>query len=155
MCQAVWRSPLLPLQKQVRNAADESSTALGTGSRFKRDLLAYLREYGPKKTGRLVDQLRRYDFDSVRAALVASVPSKQKIGGLDPSKKTVWGWPGLQYVIGNVPLYSNENKTPHVVCQVRLFFAIYLTRPPPFCFTHACVNEKGIDVLRRLPRTSR
>lgn len=123
MCQAVWRSPLLPLQKQEQKQAPaEASTTLGTGSRFKRDLLAYLSEYGPKKTGRLVDQLRKYDFSLVRAALVASVPSKQKYGGLDSSRKTIWGWPGLRDVIGNVPIRPNEDKTPHVVCQVCLLF---------------------------------
>ncbi|KAH8424596.1 tyrosyl-DNA phosphodiesterase 1 [Aspergillus melleus] len=122
MCQAVWSSPLLPLQTQTQtqNGAEEASTTLGTGSRFKRDLLAYLSEYGPKKTGRLVDQLRKFDFGSVRAALVASVPSKQKFGGLDSSRKTVWGWPALRDVLGSVPIQTeiNQDKTPHVVCQM-------------------------------------
>ncbi|KAK1139289.1 hypothetical protein N8T08_001135 [Aspergillus melleus] len=120
MCQAVWRSPLLPLRRQMQNAAEEASTTLGTGSRFKRDILAYLSEYGPKKTGRLVDQLRGYEFGSVQAALVASVPSKQKFGGLDSSRKTVWGWPALRDVLGSAPIQTKEsqNKTPHIVCQM-------------------------------------
>ncbi|KAA8650615.1 hypothetical protein EYZ11_002762 [Aspergillus tanneri] len=118
MCQAVWRSPLLPLQKQSEDSSPLTTTVLGNGSRFKRDLLAYLSEYGPRKTGSLVSQLRQYDFRAVRAALVASVPSKQKMTSLDSRKKTLWGWPALEDVIRNVPTEGGEMKTPHIVCQM-------------------------------------
>ncbi|KAF7595912.1 hypothetical protein BBP40_004405 [Aspergillus hancockii] len=116
MCQAVWRSPLLPLQR----AGDrEEDLALGSGARFKRDLLAYLNEYGPKKTGPLVDQLKKYDFGAIRAALVASVPSKQKINNLDSQRKTLWGWPALKDIVRHIPISQkrSESATPHIVTQ--------------------------------------
>ena len=91
MTQAVWRSPLLPLSTRRDTVdpsdSDDSQQLPGSGSRFKRDLLAYLGEYGSKKTGPLVRQLRQYDFGAVRAALVASVPSKQKLSEADARVK--------------------------------------------------------------------
>lgn len=125
MCQAVWRSPLLPLRKDI-DAESEDAAKIGSGMRFKRDLLAYLDHYGPKKTGPLVDQLRRYDFDAVRAALVASVPSKQKVNTADSQRTTLWGWPALKDVVRGIPLRaaggSKSAVTPHIVSQVGLEF---------------------------------
>ncbi|KAE8135018.1 tyrosyl-DNA phosphodiesterase I [Aspergillus pseudotamarii] len=117
MCQAVWRSPLLPLQRTDDRGED---LTLGSGARFKRDLLAYLNEYGPKKTGPLVEQLRKYDFGAIRAALVASVPSKQKINDLDSQKKTLWGWPALKDIMRHIPPAQESSKatTPHIVTQI-------------------------------------
>ncbi|KAE8384377.1 tyrosyl-DNA phosphodiesterase I [Aspergillus alliaceus] len=117
MCQAVWRSPLLPLQKTDGGQGD---LELGSGARFKRDLLAYLTEYGSKKTGPLVDQLKKHDFRAIRAALVASVPSKQKINSLDSQRKTLWGWPALKDTIRHISLAqkSNKNATPHIIIQM-------------------------------------
>ncbi|RAL16448.1 tyrosyl-DNA phosphodiesterase 1 [Aspergillus homomorphus CBS 101889] len=124
MTQAVWRSPLLPLR-----AGDDTTDqhVPGSGARFKRDLLAYLNEYGTKKTGALVRQLARYDFGAVRAALVASVPSKQKLGETD-SRKTPWGWIALRDVLSKVPLSTSSQdsqrngkaglKGPQIVVQI-------------------------------------
>ncbi|KAL4880432.1 tyrosyl-DNA phosphodiesterase-domain-containing protein [Aspergillus karnatakaensis] len=118
MCQAVWRSPLLPLSKN--DDGDSSSTAWGSGSRFKRDILAYLEAYGTKKTGSLVKQLANYNFNSVRAALIASVPSRQKIDvSSNREDKTSWGWLALKDALQHVPLHHGDNKTtPHVVTQM-------------------------------------
>jgi tyrosyl-DNA phosphodiesterase-1 len=123
MCQAIWRSPLLPL---TDGHEDKNSTAWGTGARFKRDLLAYLKAYGMKKTGPLVEQLGKYDFSAVRAALIASVPSKQKVdaSSIDGDSKTKWGWPALKEALRNVPLRENvgaggTTTVPHIVTQVR------------------------------------
>lgn len=114
MCQAVWRSPLLPL---CSNGSESESIAT-PGARFKRDLLSYLREYGPKKTGPLVAQLEKHDFSAVRAALVASVPSKQKIrDSTDSTRKTLWGWLALRDVLRSVPIDRSEDR-PHIVTQV-------------------------------------
>lgn len=118
MCQAVWRSPLLPLNT---NGADEQkSTLWGSGERFKRDLLAYLKAYGVKKTGPLTEQLSKYDFSAVRAALIASVPSKQKIGtSSNGDGKPLWGWPALKDALQNIPLHEGDSDTtPHIVTQV-------------------------------------
>ncbi|KAL2834438.1 phospholipase D/nuclease [Aspergillus cavernicola] len=115
MCQAVWRSPLIPLRI---DREENRSTAWGSGARFKRDLLAYLREYGVKKTGPLVEQLARHDFGAVRAALVASVPSKLKSNTSDAdAEKTRWGWPALKDALRHVPLRENGNP-PHIVAQM-------------------------------------
>ena len=136
MTQAVWRSPLLPLS----NASSSSSRGqgdVGPGGKFKRDLLSYLRAYGPKKTGSLVEQLEKYDFSAVRAALVASVPSKLKMGGYD-AMKTRWGWLGLRDVLKSVPVSPSstegdkkkkkkeEEGRPHIVAQVCLLHSVDL-----------------------------
>ena len=127
MTQAVWRSPLLPLQKTTTYSQTRSS--IGTGTRFKRDLLSYLEAYGTKRTGRLVQQLNRYDFGEVRAALVASVPSKQKLDSLNSDKNTLWGWPALRDLLSYVPIRQSRGKgvgdqkmgKPHIVVQVCSF----------------------------------
>lgn len=125
MTQAVWRSPLLPLQKSGASSS-QSNSPVGTGARFKRDLLAYLKAYGSKKTGTLVQKLQNYDFGAIRAALVASVPSKQQVSSLDSDKGTLWGWPALRDLLGRVPIARQIKKDgahsggkAHIVAQVR------------------------------------
>ncbi|KAF7712402.1 Uncharacterized protein PECH_003305 [Penicillium ucsense] len=112
MTQAVWRSPLLPLQA-VPNTTNVSSqqTVFASGARFKRDLIAYLRAYGSKKTGSLVQQLNRFDFDSVRAALIASTPSKQVLYNINSEAATLWGWPALKDLMGRIPIRRKMAKS--------------------------------------------
>lgn len=118
MSQAVWRSPLLSLSSR-RDSEPEQVALFGTGARFKRDLLAYLDFYGRRRTGSLVDQLRKFDFQAIRAALVASVPSKERLSQADSSRSTLWGWPSLKDALRRVPLRDGEkSKPPHVVIQV-------------------------------------
>lgn len=118
MSQGVWRSPLLPLSPTEGSESDQAAF-FGTGARFKRDLLAYLDFYGRRKTGSLVDQLRKFDFQAIRAALIASVPSKERPNRADSSKSTLWGWPALKDALRQVPLNENERtRSPHVVIQV-------------------------------------
>lgn len=123
MCQAVWRSPLLPMLPESESGHSAATlNGFGTGNRFKRDLLAYLEVYGHKKTGPLVDQLEKYDFSAVRAGLIASVPSRQAIDELDSEKRTLWGWPALKDTIRQIPLNQGnytEGKKPQIVIQVR------------------------------------
>ncbi|KAJ5112527.1 hypothetical protein N7532_000572 [Penicillium argentinense] len=124
MTQAAWRSPLLPLKKPGAPATPQKNSSIGSGARFKRDILAYLKAYGPKKTGPLVQQLENYDFGTIRAALVASVPSKQRFSSLDSEKSTIWGWPALKDLMGRVPIlqqikYGKSQSTkPHIVTQI-------------------------------------
>jgi tyrosyl-DNA phosphodiesterase-1 len=126
MCQAVWKSPLLPLHdgKEEPNATSEES--FGTGARFKRDLLAYLDAYGSKKTGPLVEQLKKYDFSGIKAMLIASIPSKQKVGEIASStRSTLWGWPALKDTLRHVPRQcdqkdSDATKKAHIVVQVHI-----------------------------------
>ncbi len=118
MCQAVWRSPPLPPLEVVPEAPDRSGTTLriGSGARFKMDLLAYLKAYGSKKTGPLTAELDRYDFSSIRAALIASVPGKQSLHSTDPETETLWGWPRLRYLLSSID--STPAKTrPSIVMQ--------------------------------------
>ncbi|PGH03949.1 tyrosyl-DNA phosphodiesterase 1 [Blastomyces parvus] len=122
MCQAVWRSPLLPMLPEMdRGPGSTVLNSFGSGIRFKRDLLAYLEAYGHKKTGPLVDQLEKYNFSDVRAGLVASVPSRQAIDELDSEKHTLWGWPALKDTIQQIPLHkaaSTTGKEPQIVIQI-------------------------------------
>ncbi|KAG9669849.1 phospholipase D/nuclease, partial [Aureobasidium melanogenum] len=111
LTQAVWRSPLLPLS----GTDNETSEApIGSGARFKRELLNYLQGYKSKfrdPTRPLVDQLKKYDFSSVKAALVASVPGKQQIGTITAnSKQSLWGWPGLERVLEEVPATTPASR---------------------------------------------
>ncbi|KAJ6179646.1 hypothetical protein N7519_010107 [Penicillium mononematosum] len=118
MTQAAWCSPLLPLQK-ANTAGSQTDGKIGSGARFKRDLLAYLKAYGPKKTGPLVQQLDKYDFSSVRAALIASVPSKKHVSDTSSEEDTLWGWPALKDLMSQIPIQQKTpNKKPHVVIQI-------------------------------------
>ena len=97
------------------SAAISGLPTLGTGARFKHDLLAYLRCYGKTKTASLVSQLREYDFSSIKAALVASVPSKINMHTTDPETEDLWGWPGLKRILKITPSSSSK---PRIVVQI-------------------------------------
>ena len=116
MTQAVWRSPLLPLSKKQLPSPDVHE--VGSGARFKHDLMAYLRAYGQGKTGKLVRELEKYDFGGIRAALVASTPSKKRPGGTKNSD-VLWGWPGLKRALSSITCGSTSSgDRPRVVIQV-------------------------------------
>ena len=103
MSQALWRSPLLPLQSDANISVSSSALPLppiGSGGRFKRDLLAYFRGYS--KLTKLVERLSGYDFSAIRGALVASLPRKQKIERL-AEEPHLWGLPGLKRVLRSIP----------------------------------------------------
>jgi tyrosyl-DNA phosphodiesterase-1 len=111
LSQAVWQSPLLPLS----TADDDTSEGpIGSGARFKQELLNYLEAYKDKfrdHTRPLINQLKKYDFSSVKAALVASVPGKQQVGtNTITNKQSLWGWPGLERVLKKVPATTLAHK---------------------------------------------
>lgn len=120
MTQAVWRSGLLP--KADKKNEDTLGT-IGSGERFKYDLLAYLREY-KNPCQALVKQLQEYDFTSVRGALVASVPSKIANSQLQSTKdQHLWGYPQLREVLSQIQPASHDsskeqNQKLHLVAQV-------------------------------------
>ena len=118
MCQALWRSPPLPLLTALTDRATTLSSPpkLGSGSRFKIDLIDYLKSYRGRLKG-LISQLKEYDFSSIRAALVASVPGKQNLHSCNPEEETLWGWPGLRNALQNVPCKQGEGS-PGIVIQV-------------------------------------
>ena len=113
MTQALWKSPLLPLIPQ-NSPPPQGSNRIGSGQKFKTDLLNYLRAYDTKRTicKSLIEQLSKYDFSDIRAALVASVPGKQSI---ETDSETAWGWAGLKRVLDSVPARSEE---PEIVIQI-------------------------------------
>ncbi|WQF83508.1 Putative tyrosyl-DNA phosphodiesterase I [Colletotrichum destructivum] len=115
MTNAVWRSPLLPLLSDD-HAEDASATdhPFGTGKRFKHDLLSYLRAYNARRpiTRTLVTHLCNYDFSSVRATFIASVPGRHPI---HDTSQTAWGWPALKRALGSVPVQEGESE---IVVQV-------------------------------------
>ena len=117
MSQAVWRSPLLSLLEWPFERVRSSSSlpTIGTGARFKNDLIAYLKQYG-SRLRELINQLEAYCFDDVKAALIASVPGRQNLTGIDPEQETLWGWPGLRNVLRRIRPTSKSK--PHIVMQV-------------------------------------
>lgn len=116
MTQAVWRSPLLPLREAFNHPQQDELrlSPLGSGTRFKHDLLAYLSKY-ETRTKSMVAQLCQYEFSSIRAVLVASTPGKQKIRCLDPDTEDLWGWLALKRVLGGINMKSSN---PHIVIQI-------------------------------------
>ncbi|KAL1648440.1 glucosyltransferase [Diplodia intermedia] len=106
MTNAVWRSPLLPLLPETKSRISGTSNArhaVGTGQRFKVDLLRYLSAYG-KRLSTLTKQLVHYDFSAIRAALVASTPTRVKLDDTNPDERTSWGWVGLREVLSQIAL---------------------------------------------------
>jgi hypothetical protein len=107
MTNGVWRSPLLPKLVEVSENAPRpgSETAeVGSGARFKKDLLAYLGAYNARGpvTRVLIGRLQEHDFSSVRAALLASVP------GSHSKNEAPWGWSALRRTLGSVPCSDGE-----------------------------------------------
>ena len=126
MTQAVWRSPLLPLGESSPETQTEPPKR-GSGARFKRDLLAYLKAYGPTKTGALTKQLKDYDFQAVRAALVASIPSRPHASDSNSDEGTLWGWLALKDLMNHIPT-TDDDAHPNIVVQV-CASSCYLTLP--------------------------
>ncbi|KAL8735175.1 MAG: hypothetical protein Q9166_001051 [cf. Caloplaca sp. 2 TL-2023] len=137
MCQAVWRSPLLLIQRGLDPSQDPIGPfAMGSGLRFKKDVLAYLGSYGHRRTGSLIAELRKYDFSSVRAALIASVPGKQDLRSTDQDQETLWGWPGLRHILRSINPSAPKAK-PHVVMQ---------------CSSVASISKKWMDNFQNMLR---
>lgn len=116
MCQAVWRSPILPrLQSDANVHGANEVPAFATGARFKFDLLAYIGAYG-SKLKELHNALRLYDFSEVKGCLIASTPSRQNLTHVDISTKTLWGWPAMQQTVRRIP--NIQGTEGNVVAQV-------------------------------------
>ncbi|KAM0794762.1 tyrosyl-DNA phosphodiesterase I [Usnea florida] len=127
MSQAIWKSSLLPLQKEIKSPSDVLPP-LGSGPRFKHDLLAYFRGYSRNGTAPLRDlisQLQHYDFHAVRGALVGSLPGVQMPGQFEPEEQDRigrWGLPALKRILSFIPTNSSPSSDPdaqpHIVAQV-------------------------------------
>ncbi|KAF2637519.1 phospholipase D/nuclease [Massarina eburnea CBS 473.64] len=129
MTQGVWRSPLLPPKQRceavIRQDQDKEAYPIGSGDRFKVDLMSYLNAYERKLKG-LISQLVEYDFESIRAAFLGSAPSRQRPGDVDPDTKTSFGWLGLKEILSTIPVkgeqeqrYDQSGKQkPNIVIQI-------------------------------------
>lgn len=119
MCQGVWRSPLLPLHREPsRDQLDQKEVApLGSGRRFRSDLLKYLSHYGARRTGALIDQLKLYDFFAVRAAFVSSVPTRIPAMSTSskPQSETSFGWLGLREILSEIPSSSPTSQDRAII----------------------------------------
>ncbi|KFA72733.1 hypothetical protein S40288_06136 [Stachybotrys chartarum IBT 40288] len=115
MTNGLWKSPLLPkLSSTVLAPPEAGSLPLGSGARFKHDLVNYLRCYDSRGQvcKSLVDKLSGYDFSEIRAAVIASVPGKHK-GNNDGG--TTWGWPAMQKHLREIPCVEGESE---IVLQI-------------------------------------
>ncbi|KAL8895093.1 MAG: hypothetical protein Q9192_003856 [Flavoplaca navasiana] len=138
MCQAVWRSPLLPLQTPSSSNPDSTGPfPIGSGHRFKTDILRYLISYGQRRTGTLTFELQKFNFSSIRAALVASVPGKQNLRDTNPDEETLWGWPALQHALRSV-----DPKTPKVKAHIVMQ-----------CSSVASISKKWMDQFHNVLRS--
>lgn len=111
LTQAVWRSPLLPLHESITEVQD---APIGSGERFKSDLLRYLSAYEGRLRP-LINQLKMYDFSSIRAALIASTPNEKRPA---PVSNTSWGWLGLNQILQTIPRRSSPGGKPQINIQV-------------------------------------
>ncbi|KAL2266966.1 hypothetical protein VTJ83DRAFT_4243 [Remersonia thermophila] len=103
MTQAAWVSPRMPLLPSAAGGREGSADAeMGSGERFKADLLRYLRSYDARRPTckALADRLVRYDFSAVRGALVASVPGRHHL----EDAAGLFGWPALEQALRSVPV---------------------------------------------------
>lgn len=126
MSQAIWKTPLLPLQKHASSPSDPLPP-LGTGVRFKHDLLAYFRGYsrnGNATLPDLISQLQNYDFNAVRGALIGSLPGLQMPDQSRPEQQDrigQWGLPALKRILSSIPTnpdQSADSERSHIVAQV-------------------------------------
>lgn len=151
MCQAVWKSPLLPLQTSAYDEqADSTLPPLGSGARFKRDLIAYLQKY-ETRTKNLVSNLSLHNFTSIRAALVASTPGKQNLRSLEPETETLWGWPAIRRVLSGISMTSPK---PHIVIQISSVASIGEKWTSNTFFDALSSSATSKDVKQRRPRFS-
>jgi len=116
MTNAVWRSPSLPLASQPTQLRPEcpDNHPLGSGERFKADLMHYLRAYNQRRKicNELVDRLSKHEFSAIKAALIASVPGQHNVHDTD---HTSWGWAALRRNLRNINAVDGPSE---IVVQI-------------------------------------
>lgn len=111
MTNGVWRTPRLP---QAQSNSDEhasiksSELPFGCGSRFKIDLLRYLRCYNVRTPtcASLIKQLASFDFSAVKGALIASVPGRHYI----EDDENIWGWRALEQATNQIKCEEGKSQ---------------------------------------------
>ncbi|KAK9414369.1 hypothetical protein SUNI508_11331 [Seiridium unicorne] len=113
MTDAVWQSPSLPLMSHPDQG--QGDAPVGSGAKFKADMLSYLRAYNTKRNvcKSLVDNLIKYDFSAVQGTLIASVPGRHAVED-DPSV-TRWGWAAMKHTLRSVPVQEGKSE---IVAQI-------------------------------------
>ncbi|KAJ4020645.1 hypothetical protein NW766_002134 [Fusarium irregulare] len=114
MTNGVWKSPLLPKMPNIQGPeSSPEDYPVGSGERFKIDLLNYLKSYDKRKITckPLSDKLKEYDFSAVRAALIASVPGRHDVQDMS---ETSWALP-------DSPILDSGRKraAPHIKTYIR------------------------------------
>ncbi|KAF4454539.1 tyrosyl-DNA phosphodiesterase 1 [Fusarium austroafricanum] len=110
MTNGVWKSALLPKTSNTQNIqSSPEDYPIGSGERFKVDLLNYLKSYDRRKVvcRPLTDKLTKYDFSGVRAALIASVPGTHNARDMS---ETSWGWAALKRCLKHVPCKDHDDS---------------------------------------------
>jgi MATE family multidrug resistance protein len=106
MTNAVWKSPKLPLLKVPDMMHQHGQTLpVGSGQRFKAELLSYLMKYDSYRVTckPLADHLGNF---------IASVPGKHD---LRDASRPAWGWAGLRRCLQDVPVEPGESA---IVVQI-------------------------------------
>lgn len=116
MTNAVWMSPHLPLSDVLKNNGQCVGHPIGSGERFKHDLLNYLRSYNARRkiSQVLIDKLTKYDFSAVRGSLIASVPGRHPVAE-DSNDITTWGWQALGRCLRTIDCHSG---TAEIAVQI-------------------------------------
>lgn len=129
LSQAAWTSPLLPLLPAAKLtdqtlAQGSKSASYGSGLRFKLDFLGYLKAYDSRRTicKSLIEELIKYDFSSIRGALVGHVPGRHHVESDNP---TLFGWPAIRAILNTIPAHNGDK--PEVVAQVSSIATLGIT----------------------------
>ncbi|KAF7505866.1 hypothetical protein GJ744_012488 [Endocarpon pusillum] len=159
LSQGVWLSPLLPkLASPVSKETSGVLPAIGSGSRFKRDFMAYLQHY-EHRTASLVSQLGQYDFSAIKAALVAHVPAKFDGKETEPSVQ-LWGWPALKRTLESISSqklpeqHSDIQSPPHIVCQVSSIASLSEKWIRDTLFAALAETSTPVDISTKNSRTT-
>jgi Tyrosyl-DNA phosphodiesterase len=105
MTNAVYMTEYLPLKTKDAPTTD-----------FESAICEYFAFYSPSRTGELVTKLKQYDFTSVKAHFIASVPGK-----FEGEKANKWGIGRLKRLLKNVEshphtqLFGQVNFLPYNV----------------------------------------
>ncbi|KAL7950350.1 MATE efflux family protein [Trichoderma barbatum] len=115
MTNAVWKSQRLPWVMELDTRSQQAQQfPIGSGERFKADLMTYLMQYDSHRVTckQLVDRLFNFDFSSIRAAFIASVPGRHS---LYDERSPAWGWVAMKKCLQSVPVEPGESE---IVVQI-------------------------------------
>ena len=152
MTQALWRSLSLQLLEPALAEDDDlPSGPIGSGVRFKSDLTKYLQTY-ERRTKALVKQLRLYDFGHVRAAFIASAPSRQHVTAARSDRETAFGSLELKQILSAIP--STESKSERGSINIQISSVATLSEKWLQTFLTILETRQRPSMFERKPRFS-